>query len=268
MMDRIFNLDNPFFSFMGKIADLMLLNILFIVCSIPIVTIGASWTALNYVCLKMKEQEEGYIIRKFFKSFKENFRQSTLMWLIYLALIIVLGLELVTFWNAEQTLFRISRMMVYIGIVMWILMFFMSFALQSRFYNTIMGTLRNSVLLIFANAPRVIAMLGILIGVLYLLTAFPNDYVRSYTLLYVILLGFAVQGFVNATMLQPVFKKLMPEEEAEERANDYAFSVDEEADLTNLGYGAAPVKGADGELQEMTSGAEDEPPEKDRTENG
>ena len=68
MMNRIFDMDNPLWRFLGKLADLMILNILFLLCSIPIFTIGASLTGVYYVCLKIKEQEEGYIVRNFFKS--------------------------------------------------------------------------------------------------------------------------------------------------------------------------------------------------------
>lgn len=66
MRERIFNADNKFFGFMGKAADLIILNILFVVCSLPIVTIGASVTAMYYVTLKMIKNEESYISRSFF----------------------------------------------------------------------------------------------------------------------------------------------------------------------------------------------------------
>ena len=69
---------------MGRVADLIILNLIFIVCCIPIVTIGPALTALYYMTLKMARNEETYIIRGFFKSFKENFRQAIVIWLIIL----------------------------------------------------------------------------------------------------------------------------------------------------------------------------------------
>lgn len=243
MLDRIFDMNNPFFRFMNRVADLLLLNILFIVTSLPVITIGASATALNYVCLKMKEQEEGYIIKNFFKSFKANFRQSTILWLIQLALGLVLALELYLYWGIDTPAAAVIRTLVYTLIVLYIMFFMMIFALQSRFYNTVIKTIRNGILLTFANAPRVIAMLGFLIGVLYMCTATKNSAVRSYGLLYWLMLGFAVQAYVNATMLQPVFKKLMPEETEEPQTPDHAFTVDEEADLSALGYSQGEESG-------------------------
>ena len=81
-MDRLFNMDNKFFTVMGRVADLIMLNVVFLICCLPIVTIGASLTALHYVTLKMARNEESYIIRSFFKSFKQNFKQATVINLI------------------------------------------------------------------------------------------------------------------------------------------------------------------------------------------
>ena len=83
-MNRIFNMDNKFFVFMGRVADLIILNLVCLVCCIPIITIGASLTALYYVTLKMVRNEESYIIKSFFKSFRENFKQSTIINVIML----------------------------------------------------------------------------------------------------------------------------------------------------------------------------------------
>lgn len=80
-MSNFFNMDNGLFRALGKLADLMLLNILFLVCSLPIFTIGASFTAMYYVTLKLAENEEGYTPGAFLKSFKQNFKQATIIWL-------------------------------------------------------------------------------------------------------------------------------------------------------------------------------------------
>ena len=96
-MGNIFNSDSGFSKFMNRIADLFILNILWIFCSIPIITIGATTTALYSVNLKFIDNEEGNLIKTFFKSFKENFKKSTIIWLIILSVSIILGVNLV-FW--------------------------------------------------------------------------------------------------------------------------------------------------------------------------
>ncbi len=93
-MGRFFSMDNKFFTFMNKVADLCILNIICLVCCIPIVTAGASITAMYYVTLKMVRNEEAYIVRSFFKSFKDNFKQATIINLIMIAVGAVLCLDI------------------------------------------------------------------------------------------------------------------------------------------------------------------------------
>ena len=101
-MDRLFNMDNKFFTVMGRVADLIMLNVVFLICCLPIVTIGASLTALHYVTLKMARNEESYIIRSFFKSFKQNFKQATVINLIMLAVAAILYMDLRIVGNIER----------------------------------------------------------------------------------------------------------------------------------------------------------------------
>jgi len=83
-MAKLFDFNNPIWRFMGRIADMFFLTVLWAVCSIPIVTIGASTTALYYVTLKMAGNHEGYLRTAFFKSFRRNFLCSTAIWIILL----------------------------------------------------------------------------------------------------------------------------------------------------------------------------------------
>ena len=93
-MDRFFNMDNKFFTFMSRVADLIILNLLCIVCCIPVVTIGPSIAAMFYVTLKMVRNEESYIVRGFFKSFKQNLKQGIVINLIMLVLAVILYVDM------------------------------------------------------------------------------------------------------------------------------------------------------------------------------
>ena len=73
-MDNLFEYDNKFFEVLGKITDIIILNLLCIISCLPIITIGASVTATYFVALQMVRNEETYIIREFIKRFKENFK--------------------------------------------------------------------------------------------------------------------------------------------------------------------------------------------------
>ena len=96
MIDRvkdILDLNNSFFSFFKKIGWVFLLNILFLVTSIPIVTIGASATAMYTVLAKMIEEREFSFFKDYFTSFRENFLQSTAMWLFMLVITGIIYLD-------------------------------------------------------------------------------------------------------------------------------------------------------------------------------
>lgn len=82
---NIFNPDNKIANFLTKIMYLAWLNFLWLICSLPIITIGASTTAVYYTAMRMTRDDEGYITKDFFHSFKENFLQATGVWLIVLA---------------------------------------------------------------------------------------------------------------------------------------------------------------------------------------
>ena len=101
-MGGIFSIENPVWQFINKLLHVLLLNLLWVVCSIPIITMGASTTAVYYVTLKLVRDEEGYTIKSFFDSFKTNFKQATLIWIILLLVGIFLGVDLTVYLGASS----------------------------------------------------------------------------------------------------------------------------------------------------------------------
>lgn len=92
-MGNLFNLENGFFSFMGKVWDMILLSILWVVLCIPIVTIGPATTALYYTVVKVIRRERGYVFREFFHSFKDNFKLGLITSVIYVVLAYILYVD-------------------------------------------------------------------------------------------------------------------------------------------------------------------------------
>lgn len=80
-MNAIFNPENRFWMFMDKVMDAMIISILWLVCSLPVVTMGAATTAVFQFTLYQVRDEEGYVWKSFFKAFRQNFRQATILWL-------------------------------------------------------------------------------------------------------------------------------------------------------------------------------------------
>ncbi|MDZ4910646.1 DUF624 domain-containing protein, partial [Clostridium perfringens] len=100
-MDNLFRYDNKFFEILGKITDIVILNLLCIISCLPIVTIGTSITAAYSVAIKMIKDEETYIVKEFIRSFKENFKTSTIVWTIML---IIGGVLLFDFYMSRLVL--------------------------------------------------------------------------------------------------------------------------------------------------------------------
>lgn len=98
-MIKFFNPENKFWIFVAKICDVFLMGMLWCVCSLPIVTAGASTAAFYDFTMKQVRDEEGGIWKSFFSSFKRCFKKATLIWLIELALIAFLVLDFVAAWN-------------------------------------------------------------------------------------------------------------------------------------------------------------------------
>jgi uncharacterized membrane protein YesL len=89
-MNGFFSMDGPFYKVGSLIADIMILSFFWILFSIPIITIGTSTTALYYVMTRRISNREGYLFRDFWISFKSNFKQTTIIWIIFLVIINIL----------------------------------------------------------------------------------------------------------------------------------------------------------------------------------
>lgn len=145
-MNSLLNPDNPVMQFITKIVYSVYLNILWFICCIPVVTAGAATTALYYVTLKMAKNEEGGITKSFFKAFKENFKQSTIVWLILLALGIVLGIDGYVLWHMrfENAFWTIITAIFLVAAAAYLIVVMYIFPLMARFENTIFAMLKNS----------------------------------------------------------------------------------------------------------------------------
>lgn len=93
-MNNLLGIDNPVMRFLSRVFDLIILNICFLICCIPLVTIGPSITALYSVCLKIVKNEDSYIVKGFFKAFVQNFKTSLMLWLFLAGTGILLGIDL------------------------------------------------------------------------------------------------------------------------------------------------------------------------------
>ena len=152
-MDKLFNMDNKFFTVMGRVADLIMLNVVCLICCLPIVTIGASLTALHYVTLKMARNEESYIIRSFFKSFKQNFKQATIINLIMLVIAAILYMDLNIVPNLGGTMSQVLYILFIAFGIIYLMVFLYIYPVLAKFYNSIKNTFRNAFLMSIRHLP-------------------------------------------------------------------------------------------------------------------
>lgn len=209
-MKNIFSLDGPVMTFLNKAADLVVLNILYIVCSIPIITIGASTTALYYVSLRMAKDEEEYIIKDFLHSFKENFKQSTIIWLILVGIGSIIAGEFLLINRMSGTMAFVVECVVFIGIFLFAFEALYVFAVLARFENTVKNTMKNALFISILHIPKSLVMI--------LFSCIPIGLV-IYSLGWLPLfmaVGFSIVSYTNSCWMEKIFKKFEPEEATEE----------------------------------------------------
>ena len=196
--------DNVVTRALSRICDFVILNILWLVCSIPIVTIGALTTALYSVMQKIVRNEEGYIARSFFKAFKQNFKQATIVWLLIAALGLILSVDLNMARSLEGTI-RIVFQVIFGFFSFWLFAIFLYvFPLLARYENSTKATLKNAVILSIAKLPFTFLMMVVVVVPVAasLLT------VRTILLSVPIWMGIGVSivTWLNAYILKRVFK--------------------------------------------------------------
>lgn len=220
-MSQIFNLENPFWSAMSKVGDVVVLNLLWLICCIPIVTIGPSTTALYYVTMKLARDQEGSITKQFFRSFKLNFKQSAIVGVILTVIGVVLGFD-VLFYHAAHgkaatPLWWASVIMFVLFLMVWTYIF----PFIAKFENTIKKSFIFSIYMSIRHFGKTIVMLIITLGVILLMYyIFPP----------LIFLFMGTIAYWNSKLLVGIFDSYIPEDKRQpESQYDQGFDQMEKA---------------------------------------
>ncbi len=170
-MRNLLNYDGPVLRFLTKVVYSVWLNILWFVCCIPVFTIGASTTALCYCTQKLARDEEGYITKSFFSSFKDGFLKSTIIGVIMTALGVVLAVDAYVmyhlcftsaFWTLVSAILVVACI-AYIIVLLWV------FPLNAHFENTIVNMFKNSIMLGMRFIFCTVIMAGVYVIMAYLI---------------------------------------------------------------------------------------------------
>ena len=207
---NIFSSDGWFSRFFGTLGDIIIVNILFILCSIPIVTMGASMSAMYFTLLKKQRTgENGGVVKLFFKGFKDNFKQSTISWLLFLLISFIFTLDFNLFGKGGP---QENKLMYYTSVVLMILTCFIAiylFPVISAFKNTLKNLLLQSIYLAAKNF-----IFTIVIMVLYTLPAYvllSSTQVFMVGIFVFIVCGFGLIAYVSSFMFLKAFTPYLDE---------------------------------------------------------
>lgn len=198
-------MDNVVFRTIGKLVDLVWINLLTLVCALPVITAGASFTSMQYLLLRMAENDQGALTRGFFQAFRKNFKNATVVWL---GALVVLAVYAYNLWLARQGVLdglgvfgKISMGVIVLILAAVIMILNYYFALTARYDNSVKGTLKNAALLTVAFLPRSLCMLVLMLFPLAL--TFLSDYFFWLWGLY----GLSYPGYLIARLMIGVFRK-------------------------------------------------------------
>lgn len=234
-----FGENNPVWKAVNRFADMMVIGILFIITCVPIFTIGASLCAFYYTAMDSLRKEDGYIFKRYFRSFGKNFKKGTVIWLLMSLGGIIFASD-IFFWLFISDM-SISTLMLVISAVLafaWLLTLVFVFPLQARFENTIKNTIKNAFLIGITHLPFAISIL-LFLGILTYLC-----FLSWLAVIIMCLFGIGVAGYLLVYNYERFFKKCgyIDENDGKIVNDDYDFNVEVDFDAV-YGRNEAGISG-------------------------
>lgn len=194
-----FHTDSPFFQFMNTLATFIGLNVLFLIVSIPIITIGPALKALYTVTMQEARKDHKAIFSTFFKAFKDNFFMSMSAFLLYLGLALIFIFN-AFFWGEQNSIMSTIILIVFmIALIVLFISFFYLFPLMARFDNNLKQTIKNSIFIPLLHTKETLLIVAIQIAAFTLCMFVPQMKV------FMILLGFSFLALCNSYCFIRVF---------------------------------------------------------------
>lgn len=219
-MSKFFDLESPFMRGLNLITDLLVLNLLTLLFCLPIVTAGASLTAMHYMLIRLTKGEEGYIVSGFWKAFRANFKQATKLWAIFGTVLLVLGTDVYIFTKPGDYSSKYKLAIYAITFTVSIGTLYV-FPIAARYETTIRNIIKNAFAMAFYGFFRSIIMLVITVAP-WVLSCFVPNFV-----LLAMLFGLTLPGYASACLYRKTFaqfeeKAAQAKEDAEKTESDDA----------------------------------------------
>lgn len=205
---KIFSTDSPLYRFFSRLWDIIVLNFMWALFCLPVITAGASTIAAYSVALKMVDDEEGYIARSFIKAFKENLKQGIALGLITFAAGYVVYIDIAMFHAIESNPLPLLIVGVFAG-VYFLFSLLYAYPLAARYQNTVFKILRNSLEISLRYIVRTLILL-VLIAVAVAIIMWNEK-----TIVFGLLIGPAFIIFMIAAFAKRIFQKIERDQESE-----------------------------------------------------
>lgn len=198
--------------FLDRIFNLLWLNLIIVVCCLPIFTAGAAFTGLHYVILRIIHNEEGYVWPNFKKSFTQNFKQATKIWLVLFPLAAFLSVDLYLIYQGKTDMSSYYKMGIYVLTVIVAMGILFIFPVLAHYDNTTKAIVKNAYMMALYGNLKALIMLAIALAPWVAAAFVPN-------FIFVCLaFGFSVPAMLNAYIYEGIFKKFeLAQQQALER---------------------------------------------------
>lgn len=217
-MDRLFDFNNPFWSGMEDVFDVFVLNILWLLCCLPVFTIGPATTALFYAMINLVRREEHFVWKDFFHSFKDNFRQGVSLGLPFTAVGVFLIIDISMCHRAGTGIYTFFMVLFSIMFLVWALLALYSFPLLAKFHKNNREILAWAYALSIRNLHLSLLMLGAWVLALW----------ACHILSGLAFIVFGLAAKFHATLIASILKTYLPASHTQEPLKPLIFDTTEE----------------------------------------
>ena len=204
-------MDSPVMKLLRQFTDLIILNLLWLLGCIPIITIGASTTALYQSIIKMRKGEDGRPWSEFWKYFRSNFKQATILSLTVAVVIALTAVDILVVISLMPNTGILLKILMLLPFLLVVPALGYVFPLQAQFENSVLNTLKNAWIMAMIHflVSAMVLVLNLIPVVIFLF--YPELFIRCVPI-WICLVG-SVTAYANMALLEPVFRQYIPREE-------------------------------------------------------
>lgn len=212
---NLFDVNGLLMNELRKLANIFICNIMFCLLSLPVITAGASLTAL-FACMQaiLADDEDDVIAKQFWNAFKRNLKQATVIWIVCLAIAALLGVYYMIISSIGGTMEKVYRVSFFMMCFLFLCGYQYVFPMQARYENTVKNTLKNAWSLSIVALPWTFLSIALVIGAVYI-SFIMNPAAANAAVFLWGMLGFGLTAYLNSFFFRRAFLLIDPKMEAE-----------------------------------------------------